>query len=71
LHPFTPRSGFSGGSDVRESAYNVGDPGLIPVSRRSPGEKNGHPLQYSCPKNCVDREAWQDTVRGSQTIRHD
>ena len=30
--------GFSGGSDGKESACNVGDPGLIPGSGRSPGE---------------------------------
>ena len=40
--------GFPGGSDGRESAFNVGDPGSIPGSRRSPGEGNGYPLQYSC-----------------------
>ena len=27
-----------GGSDSKESACNVGDPGLIPGSGRSPGE---------------------------------
>ena len=26
--------GFPGGSDGKESAYNVGDPGSIPGSRR-------------------------------------
>ena len=31
-----------------ESACNVGDPGLIPGLVRSPGERNGNPLQYSC-----------------------
>ena len=36
--------GFPGGSDGKESAYNVGDPGLIPGSGRSPGEGNGSPL---------------------------
>jgi len=24
----------------------------------SPGEGNGYPLQYSCPENPMDREAW-------------
>ena len=28
------------------TAYNTGDQGLIPGSRRSPGEGNGNPLQY-------------------------
>ena len=30
--------GFPGGSDGKESACDVGDPGSIPGSRRSPGE---------------------------------
>ena len=37
-----------GGSDGKESACSVGDPGSIPGSGRSPGEGNGNPLQYSC-----------------------
>ena len=39
---------------VKASAYNVGDPGLIPGSGRSPGEGNGNPLQYSCLENPMD-----------------
>ena len=50
--------GFPGGSEVKASASDVGDPGLIPGSGRSPGEANGNPLQYSCLKNPMDREAW-------------
>ena len=49
--------GFPGGSDGKASAYNVGDPGLIPGSGRSPGEGNGNPLQYSCLENPMDRGA--------------
>ena len=30
--------GFPAGSDDKESAYNAGNPGLIPGSGRSPGE---------------------------------
>ena len=41
-------SGFPGGSEVKVSASNEGDPGSIPGSGRSPGEGNGKPLQYSC-----------------------
>ena len=37
--------GFPGGSDGKESACNVGDPGSIPGLGRSPGEGNGYPLQ--------------------------
>ena len=48
---------FPGGPDGKESAYNVGDLGLIPESGRSPGEGNGNPLQYSCLENPMDRQA--------------
>ena len=43
--------GFSSGSDGKESAYNAGDPGLIPGFRRSCGGGHGIPLQYSFLKN--------------------
>ena len=49
---------FPGGSDGKASVYNAGDPGLIPGSGRSPGEGNGHPLQYYCLENPMDRGAW-------------
>ena len=50
--------GFPDTSDGKESACNVGDLGLIPGSGRSPGERNGNPLQYSCLENSMDRGAW-------------
>ena len=53
-----------GGSDSKESACSVGDPGLIPGSGRSPGEGDGYPLQYSCLENFKDREDWRATVHG-------
>ena len=43
---------------VKASAYNVGDPGSIPGSGRSPGEGNGNPLQYSCLEIPMDGGAW-------------
>ena len=46
--------GFPGGSDGKASACNVGDPGSIPGSGRSPGEGNGNPLQHSCLENPMD-----------------
>ena len=48
----------------KESTSNVGDLGLIPGSRRTPGEGNGNPLQYSCLENPMDRGAWRATVHG-------
>ena len=57
--------GFSGGSDGKESACNVGDPGSISGSGRSPGEGNGSPLQYSCLRKPMDREAsWAYSLWG-------
>ena len=47
--------GFPGGSDSKESAYNVEDLGSILGPGRSPGERNGNPLQYSCLDNLMDR----------------
>ena len=35
----------------KESACNAGDPGWIPGSGRSLGERNSNPLQYSCLEN--------------------
>ena len=48
--------GLPGGSEVKASASNVGDPGSMPGSGRSPGE--GNTLQYSCLENSMDRGAW-------------
>ena len=63
--------GFPGGSVVKEYVYNAGDTGLVPGSRRSPGEGNGNPLQYSFQRNAMDRKAWQATVHGVARGRHD
>ena len=56
--------GFPGGSDGKESACRAGDPGSISGLGRSPGEGRGNPLQYSYPKNPMDRGAWRVTVHG-------
>ena len=55
---------FPGGSEVKASACKVGDLGSIPGLGRSPGERNGNPLQYSCLENPMDRGAWWATVHG-------
>ena len=61
--------GFPGAAEVKASAYNAGDLGSIPGSRRSLGEGNGNPLQYSCL-------AWREEPgglqsMGSQRVGHD
>ena len=44
------------GSVGKESACNAGDRASIPGSGRSPGGRNGNPLQYSC----LDRIPWTE-----------
>ena len=56
--------GFPGGTDGKESAYNIGDISSVSGFGRCPGEGNGYPLQYSCLENSMDRGAWQATVCG-------
>ena len=60
----TTVSTFPCGSADKESTCNAGDPGLIPVLGRFPGEGNHYPLQYSCLENSMDRGAWRSTVHG-------
>ena len=57
--------GFSGGSDGKESACNVGDLSSIPGLGRSPGEENDYPFWYSYLENSMDRGAWEVTIHES------
>ena len=43
--------------------------GLIPGLGRSPGVRNGNPLQYSCLGNSMARGAWRATVQGATKRR--
>ena len=50
--------GFPGGSGIKNSLATAGETGDISSvleSRRSPGEENGNPLQYSALGNPMDR----------------
>ena len=49
---------------VKNLLANAGEVGSIPGSRRSPGEGNSNPFQYSCLGNSMDRGACQATVHG-------
>ena len=51
LRSVVRKLGFPGGSNGKESAYNVRDLGLIPGLGRSPGRGHGNPLQDSCMEN--------------------
>ena len=54
--------GFPGGSVARNPPASAGDTGPILGPRRSPGEGNCNPLQYSCMGNPTDRGTWWATV---------
>ena len=62
---------FPGGSEVKASAWNAGDPGSVPELGRSPGEGNGSPLQYSCLENPMGEEPGGLQSMGSQRVGHD
>ena len=49
----------------RFSVCNSGDPGSVSGLGRSPGERHGKSLQYSCLENPMDRGAWWATVHGA------
>ena len=51
------------GSAVKNLLANTVDWSLIPGYRRSPGEGNGNPLQYSCLDDPMDRGDWNTTYR--------
>ena len=53
---------------VKESACIAGDTGSISGPGRSPGERNGNLLQYSCLGNPMDREAWWTIVHGGHKV---
>ena len=50
--------GFPDGLAGKESACNVGDLGLIPGLRKSPGEGKGYLLPYSGLENSTDCMGW-------------
>ena len=55
---------FSGGSLIKNPPASWEEAGSIPESGRSPGGRNGNPLQYSCLENAMDRGDWPATVHG-------
>ena len=56
----------------KESTCNVGELGSIPGSGRSPRERNGNLLMYSCLENSTDRSDWWATwFMGSQRVGQD
>ena len=64
-------TGFPGGSVGKESACNTGDPGLIPGSGRSPGERKGYPFQYPSLENPWTEEPGRLQSMRLQKVKHD
>ena len=62
--------GFPGGSEVKASAWNAGDPGSIPQLGRSPGEGKGTPLQYSCLEKLMEDPGRLQST-GLQRVGHE
>ena len=67
--PLLPQSPLLGAVG-KESSCSAGDPCLIPGLGIFPGEQNDKPPQYSCLENPMEREAWQATVHGVASMRH-
>ena len=49
---------------VKNPPASAEDSGSTPGLGRSPGGRNGNPLQYSCLGDPMDRGAWLATVHG-------
>ena len=49
---------------VKNLPANAGDLGWIPGLGRSPGDRNGNPLQCSCLENPMDGGVWWAKVHG-------
>ena len=63
---------FPHGSVAKNLPANARDLGLIFGLGRSPGDRNGNPLQYSCLGNSMDRGTWWATVHGViKRVGHD
>ena len=59
---------------VKNPSADAGDKrdvGLILGSGRSPGVKNGNPLQYSCLENYMDKEPYGLQSMGLQRVGQD
>ena len=59
------------GKNTPANAGDIRDTVSVPGSGRSLGAGRGNPLQYSCLKNPMDREAWWLQSEGSQGVGHD
>ena len=69
---FVELTGFPGGASGKvlpESAGDIRDVGSIRGAGRSLGGGHGHPLEYSCLENSMERGAWWATVHRAAKSR--
>ena len=74
LSHMAPYKGFpdvNSGKEPAQTTDDVRDVGSVPGSERSPGGGHGHPIQYSCLENPMDRGAWRGTVHRVAKVEHD
>ena len=64
------KMGFPTGTVVKNPPADPGDKGSVPGLGRSPGERNGNLLQYSCLGNTMDGQTWPATSMGLHRVRH-
>ena len=57
------------GKESTCNAGDAGDMGLVLGLGRSPGGGNGHPYQYSCLENPMDRGSWWAIVLRTSTVQ--
>ena len=67
----TARRASSGGTDGKESACSVRDPGSIPGLGRSPEGGHGNPLQHSCLENPHGQRSLAGYSPQGRRVRHD
>ena len=57
------------GKELACQCRNLRDGGSLPGLGRSPGGGNGHPYQYSCLENPMDRGSWWAIVLRTSTVQ--
>jgi len=62
--------GFSGGSDGKESACNMGDWGSIP-GEKIPWKREWLPTVVFLPREFHGQRSLMGSSKGSQRVRHD
>ena len=74
LAQYGQSTAYPGVTVIKNLPANERDPrdvGSVPGLGRSPGKRNGNPLQYSWLGNPMDRGTWKATAYGLQRVRHD